>query len=189
MSNDQSERSSDIGVARAIAKRLHDRPRATAERMGGTLRSRYVRFDAGRFGVGGGMSAADGDGEAIERWGSDTWNRLLDDCLALCGGSGAFLMDEQGLVVSVRGMNDNEALEVLGARLTVTFQQAERMSHREGGASTICIELDDQWLTGLKFPVEGTGPLVVGLIADAPVSGDVKSEIQDLVSSAAKTSR
>ncbi len=191
MSNDRNELSSDLGVARTIARRLRTRPRVVTERMSGAPAvARYVRFDASRFGVGGGTTTtADRDADSLERWASDLWNRLLDDCLALCSGRDAFLMDDQGLVVSVRGMQDSDALEVLGARLTVTFQQAERIGHREGGASTICVELEDGWLTGLKCPVEGGGPLVVGIIADAPISGDVKAEIVELLGRAVASAR
>ena len=181
MSNDRSEHSSDLGVARSIARRLRARPRVSAERVSAVQRTRYVRFDASRFGVGSASPRTVTGGESIDRWASDNWNRLLDDCLAVCSGSSAFLMDEDGLVVSVRGMNESEALEVLGARLTVTFQQADRMSHREDGASTICIELDDGWLTGVKYPVEGTGPLVVGLLAESPIAGEAKKEIFELI--------
>ncbi len=185
MSNDPNENSSDLGLARTLARRLRSRPRAHIERASGPPRPRYVRFDAGRFGTGAPGVPAGGENGELERWASDSWKRLLDDCLALCQGSGAFLMDEQGLVVARGGLSDAEAVDVLAARLTVTFQQAERMSHREGGASTICIELDEGWLTGLKVPIEGTGPLVVGLIADGPVSGDTKEDIYGLVAAAA----
>lgn len=187
MSNDRSEHSSDLGLARSIARRLRTRPKITPDRGSVPPRSRYVRFDARRFGVGAATAAAaaaDGDEQVIGRWASDNWNRLLDDCLAVCSGRSGFLMDEDGLVVALRGMDDSDVLEVLGARLTVTFQQADRMSHREDGASTICIELDEGWLTGVKFPVEGGGPLVIGLMAELPIAGDAKKEVFDLLARA-----
>lgn len=179
MSNDPSERSSDLGFARSIARRLRGPAQPSAAPSVVSQGPRYVRFDARRFSGGSMGSIPPPEGE--DRWGSDNWNQFLDDCLEICRATGAFVMDEHGLVVSVRGMQDGEALEVLGARLTVTFQQADRMSHRPEGANTVCIELEDGWLTGLKYAVTGAGSLIVGVMADAPVCGERKDEIVDFL--------
>jgi hypothetical protein len=138
-----------------------------------------VRFDARRLSAGRAGSIPPPDGEA--RWASDHWNQFLDDCREICHAKGAFVMDEHGLVVSVRGLDEGEALEVLGARLTVTFQQVDRMSHHPDGSNTVCIELEDGWLTGLKHAVPGAGSLIVGVMADAPVCGERKHELVEFL--------
>ena len=186
MSNDKSEHSSDLALARSIARRLRGTTRVPTTPPGVLRGPRYVRFDATRF-------AAAQEQDSLppppdgQQWGSESWNNFLDDCLSVCSGTSAFLLDDHGLVVSVRGSDDPEVMEVLGARLTVTFQQADRMSHRADGASTVCIELDDGWLTGVKYAVEGAGPLIVGVIADEPVHGDAKEDIVDLLQRAVST--
>jgi hypothetical protein len=179
MSNDPSDRSSDLGFARAIARRLRGPVVPSVAPSVVSRGPRYVRFDSRRFvGVHEGSTPPLEEGD---RWGSDNWNQFLDDCLEISRAKSAFVMDEHGLVVSVRGVDDSEALEVLGARLTVTFQQADRMSHRPEGANTVCIELEDGWLTGLKYAVPGAGSLIVGVMADAPVCGERKDEIVDFL--------
>lgn len=188
MSNDPSVPSSDLGRARSSARRLRGATTPSSRTPGPLKPPRYVRFDARRFGTLSVTTGSDGGsaapGSPTDHWGSDTWTGLLDDCLRIAQGSSAFLMDEHGLVVAVRGGDESDMLEVLGARLTVTFQQADRMSHREGGTTTICIELDDGWLTGIKHPMEGSGPLVVGILAADPIAGDAKSEIMELIAAA-----
>lgn len=181
MSNGKSEHSSDLGLARSIARRLRGPSTKGRPHSGPPRGPRYVRFDARRFEsqAKSGSLPPPPDGE--DQWGSDNWNQFLDDCLAVCHGRNAFLLDDHGLVVSTRGTEDPEVLEVLGARLTVTFQQADRMSHRAEGASTVCIELDDGWLTGVKYAVSGAGPLIVGVMGDAPVFGDPRDEIVELL--------
>ena len=181
MSNAKSEHSSDLGLARSIARRLRGASPSSRPRSAPLRAPRYVRFDARRFE----SAAAPGslppppDGE--DQWGSDNWNQFLDDCLSVCHGRSAFVLDDHGLVVSTRGTEDPEVLEVLGARLTVTFQQADRMSHRAEGATAVCIELDEGWLTGVKYSVFGAGPLIVGVMADGPVFGDPRDEIVELL--------
>jgi hypothetical protein len=175
MSNDPSERSSDLGLARSIARRLRGRSAPSGAPSAVSQGPRYVRFDARRIASGPAGSIPPPDAEG--RSASDRWNQFLDDCRELCHAKAAFVMDEHGLVVSVRGLDDGEALEVLGARLTVTFQQADRMSHRTEGSNAVCIELEDGWLTGLKYAVPEAGSLIVGVMADAPVCGERKNEI------------
>ena len=179
MSNDPSERSSDLGLARTIARRLRGPARPSVAASVVSHGPRYVRFDSRRFAgaSAGSIPPPDGTGRSA----SDNWNQFLDDCREICRARGAFVMDEHGLVVSVRGLDDGEALEVLGARLTVTFQQADRMSHHPEGSGAVCIELEDGWLTGLKYAVPGAGSLIVGVMADGPVCGERKSEVVEFL--------
>ncbi|MBN1609450.1 MAG: hypothetical protein JW940_22660 [Polyangiaceae bacterium] len=179
MSNDPNERFSDLQLARSIARRLRGHCAPSGAPRAVSHGPRYVRFDSRRIAAGAVGSIPSPDGEG--RWASDNWNQFLDDCRQICRAKGAFVMDEHGLVVSVRGLDDGEALEVLGARLTVTFQQADRMSHHAEGPGTVCVELAEGWLTGLKYAVPGAGALIVGVMADAPVCGERKTEVVEFL--------
>lgn len=180
MSTDRNAPYFDLSYARALSRKLRaaaapsaaDKP---AERPG------FMRFARPR-GAGAAFDAA-ALGASLrgveDAWGASAWHALLDGCVKAGSGSGAFAMDDQGLVIAARGELDEPAAARLGGRLMLTLEQAAKLGQESG---VVCIELDGRWLTGLRGRSKSGQEVTVGVLADEPIARDARTAITELVS-------
>jgi len=175
-----------LEFARQAARRLRGIPSVSGLRP---AVPRYVSFKLGKAIDSEGKGPNTVRGATSASWGSDHWNQLLDEAIEASDSESAFVMDEHGLVIGVRGRVDAETAELLGAHITVTFQQADRMRLHEGGVTTICVDLAHSWLNGLKCRLDGGGFLVLGLLAGRPIQDETKDLVAQLVVRAAHVLR
>ena len=177
MSSDPNDSSFDLDQARRLSQRLRGGGRPAAPPSGPrgpSAEQGYVRFVARKV---------DGYPEAPrpashDGFGEETWNDFLDECIAQTRAASAFLMDAQGLVVACRGDRSASELEGIGARLMVMLEQADKMRGASTVSESVCIELDAQWLTGLRARLDGGRTMTLGVIAPAPLQRDARERLE-----------
>ncbi len=115
-------------------------------------------------------------------FGADSWNKLLDACVAVTGAEAALLMDPHGLIITSRGPRQGDELEVVGARLMVAFEQADRI---DGQRSTLSMafELPRGTVQGLRL-IQPDGVLTLGLIVPGGLSAERQNRLVSLIAAA-----
>jgi hypothetical protein len=115
-------------------------------------------------------------------FGPEGWNKLLDACVAVTGAEAALLMDPHGLIIASRGPRQGEELEVVGARLMVAFEQADRI---DGQRSTLSMsfELPRGTVQGLRL-IQPDGALTLGLIVPGGLSAERQQRLVTLIAAA-----
>lgn len=181
MPNDRNARYFDLGYAQSLARKLREKKAPVAAERGPEAPS-YVRFQHDRRSGKSVDTAALGQSlrEARSAWGSSAWDVLLDGCTRASGGSGAFLLDAQGLVIAARGEVDEGSAEKLGARLLLTLEQAAKMGDSAG---VVCMEVDGRWLSGLSAPQADHTALTLGIFAPEPLDREARRIIGELFAS------
>jgi hypothetical protein len=108
--------------------------------------------------------------------------KLLDACVAVTGAEAALLMDPHGLIITSRGPRQGDELEVVGARLMVAFEQADRI---DGQRSTLSMafELPRGTVQGLRL-IQPDGVLTLGLIVPGGLSAERQSRLVSLIAAA-----
>lgn len=168
MSNDPAVPSSDLERARALSLRL-TRARASSEEPVQSA-PLYARFAeplrrASRIAPPPALNF-----RALEGAGSSAWHDFLDWTLSVSGGRGAFVVDQDGLTVAYRGAIEPSYLDTVGGRLCLAFDQTAHMRSLPARSESILIELDTEWLNGVRIPVElGGGRLLLGLLTVKPL--------------------
>lgn len=113
-------------------------------------------------------------------FGPDGWNKLLDACVVTTGAEAALLMDPHGLIIASRGPAASDELEVVGARLMVAFEQADRIDGQRSTLS-ISVELPRGTVHGLRLE-RPDGALTLGLIVPGGLSGERQARLLALIS-------
>lgn len=165
-----NERFSDLEAARAAARTLRSGASTASIDRG------YVRFDVRRIA---GARAPQTDIVAVAsepRFGASGWERLLDASIAAAEAREAFLMNEQGLVIAVRGGMTPDEAEAVGSRVQLALEQADKMAADEAHRRAMMIELDRRWLVGIRFAVGDEASVTLGLFcADLPDATRLRS--------------
>lgn len=183
MSSASNEPSSDLELARKLSARLA--AHASGADPLAIPTARYVRFDIRRV-----AGAVDSTGfpsvppAPLPRFGPETWNQLLDGCLAVADAESAFLMDGHGLVIACRGRIDANDAEAIGARLLLTLDQASAMSFGDEPARSVIVELGGRWLSGLRASNRGGLSLTVGVLGLSPLGSAAREVVDGLLSAA-----
>ncbi len=183
MSSGPNEPSSDLELARKLSARLSARAVGAAPIAVPT--TRYMRFDIRRV-----AGAVDSTGfpsvppAPLPRFGPETWNQLLDGCLAVADGESAFLMDGQGLVVACRGVIGASDAEAIGARLLLTLDQATAMGASGEPARSVIVEVEGRWLSGLRASSRSGMSLTVGVLGPSPLGAAAREVVDGLLSAA-----
>lgn len=180
MPNVPNERSSDLEAARAASRSL---------RTGATqavLDRGYVRFEASRFTGARATEALSRTPRAPEpRFGSASWERLLDDCMVAAESSDAFLINEQGLVIALRGAIDPDEAESVGSRTQLAMEQVDRMANANATRRMAMVELDSRWLVGVRFALGDGTSVTLCLLCREPPEADGRRKLTTLLDDAA----
>jgi hypothetical protein len=182
MSNDPNEPFFELTYARSLSRSLRSTDPASRQATAPTEAPRFSRFS--RSARAGARSSFDADAlvESLrnlrDAWGPSGWHVLLDGCLQACGASGAFALDPQGLVIATRGDLDPELVERLGARLTLTLDQARKMGE---SCRVVCVQVDGHWLTGLRADASGANALTLAVLSDEPLALAPRNTIDRLI--------
>lgn len=115
-------------------------------------------------------------------FGPDGWNKLLDACVVTTGAEAALLMDPHGLIIASRGPAAGDELEVVGARLMVAFEQADRIDGQRSTLS-ISVELPRGTVHGLRLE-RPDGALTLGLIVPGGLSAERQARLLTLITAA-----
>lgn len=114
---------------------------------------------------------------ALEGAGSTHWNEFLDWVLQVVRARAAFVVDAHGLTIAARGEIGPDALESIGARLTLAFDQTDLLRTVRDHKSSLLVELDVGWLSGMRIPVELGGRLLLGVLGTAPIDLQLRDEL------------
>jgi len=179
-------------VADVIAARLkgEDPPPAAFRSLAPQPPGRYLRFSGHRFRK---QEPIQVDAKEIDTafrleldqlaantpFGIQEWHDFLDTCICSCGAETAFVTDSEGLLVASRGRLHSGEMEGLGARLSIAFQQADRMEIAAGDSRSVMIEFDHLWLSGIGFHSENQPSFTIGILGKDPVPATKRDEIRD----------
>lgn len=177
MSNDRAVPSSDLERARALSIRL-TRARTSApgsELMGAP--PAYARFSEPEARPPRACPAPQLNFRGLEAAGSSSWHEFLDWTLTVTCARGAFVVDQDGLTVAFRGGIDAPYLEAVGGRLCLAFDQAAHMRSEASRSEAILIELDGEWLNGVRIPLDLGGRLLLGLLTPKPLDVNILHDV------------
>jgi len=111
------------------------------------------------------------------------WHDFLDTCICSCGAETAFVTDSEGLVVASRGRLHSGEMEGIGTRLSIAFQQADRMEIAAGDSRSVMIEFDHLWLSGVGFRSENQPSFTIGILGKDAVPASMRNEIRETLES------
>lgn len=179
MSNKPSGSSSDLERARRASRRLAGLDPSSGDRDS----AGYVRFTAERFALAPREAAPR---EPPPLFGPALWNSMLDECLSASGEGAevAFVTDDNGLVVAVRGEMDPTLIQGIGARLVIAFEQASQMAEMGSASRSLAIEFGERWLTGIRIR-RGEGQVfTVGVLGKSVVTRETRRAMERMLSGA-----
>ncbi len=177
---------SDVGAARSLSQKL------TGRKPNGGAKPEPTSYVSFRNGVGSPRTVHPPDvkpevlppvpppppEEDTSTWGEGAWQQRLEWVLVTAKAKCAVVLDRQGLVVATRGDITPDKAQAWGGRLLLMLDQAAHIEDRS--LRSVCIELDDEWLTG----VTGTGPdhpeVAIAVLADRPVAATIRSAFSTL---------
>jgi hypothetical protein len=165
---------SDLELARSLSRRLSGQPASAPEREPST--SSYVRFAATPAEPAAASRPHEGLTIDLKRF--ETWEALLDWCLALTHASNTFVMDPEGFAIAHRGALALEEIQGIGSQLMVAMSQADRLEHPGTPALSVCLEYEAFWVTGLRLLAEERGAFTMAFIAAVPVDRDTRDAIR-----------
>jgi hypothetical protein len=108
---------------------------------------------------------------------SRPWTEILDDSIYLAHARCALVMDGAGNIAEFRGDWPKNTLDKVGARLLKGIAQAEPPPTAES-SQLVEIQLGSFWLTGLKVPLGGGRPVIVGFLSQAPIKREVRPGLE-----------
>ncbi len=166
---------SDLDGARAISRRLQ----VVGQLQATTRGESYVRFSLAPLDRGieaalpQAIASAQEDASPSRLWNSESmgslyWNELLEVCVAAARAEGAecaFAVDGQGLAIASVGGTPTGDVELVGSRLALIFEQAERMELIGDSTGAILVEFKDRWLAGLHIVGSRGETIIVGVVA------------------------
>jgi septum formation inhibitor-activating ATPase MinD len=183
-------------VADVIAARLNggDEPVEAYQSLAPKPPGRYLRFSGTRFREKAKTTVNEEQVDNAFRlelnqlaanapFGIEEWHDFLDTCICSCGAETAFVADSEGLLVASRGRLSQGNIEGLGARLSIAFQQADRMEIAAGDAQSVMVEFDHLWLSGIGFQSDRQPIFTIGILGKEPVPTPMRNEIRETLQS------
>ena len=171
---------SDLDLARSLSKRLTGEDRGAA-RETDDLQGQFVKFEkrtvpataAAPFPEAAAAPPVELSENLLEEFYSWddllSWVRFFKPCQV------AFVVDPEGFVIAKNGDRSLEELEGIGAQFQVVADEATRIE--DGAATALCLKLTGSWLSGLRFSRDGSGKFLFCVIADEPLSRDIRSAL------------
>jgi hypothetical protein len=105
------------------------------------------------------------------------WPQILEDCVYLARGRGAFVMNAKGQISEVTGPWPKPKIEPIGARLMKLMDEEERERAKGAPPVTPTLQLGTFCLTGLRVTIAGQD-LTVGLIAETPLPAEARPAVE-----------
>jgi chromosome partitioning protein len=183
-------------VADVIAARVkgEDPPESAFQSLAPQPPGRYLRFSGHRFRE---REPIRVDAEEIDQafrvelnqlaanapFGIEEWHDFLDTCICSCGAETAFVTDSEGLIVASRGRLHAAEMEGIGTRLSIAFQQADRMEIAAGDSQSVLIEFDHLWLSGVGFRADDRPSFTIGILGKDPIPAAMRNEIRETMRS------
>ncbi len=109
-------------------------------------------------------------------YGEMDWNAFVDWCLSATDGLEAFILDEAGLLVVVRGDLKLNDVQATGSRLLIAIEQAESMPEINRQPGLVSLATERGWFSGIRLK-DG---LVLGVIAPQPVTTTLYQAMLDI---------
>jgi len=175
MSRDRAVSSSDVERARALSKRLGLGVREVSAAP--SAGPEYIRFAAPSFAA----ASAPLDSPApliAPPNGPVAWAQLTGWVRELVGARLVVLSDASGLLVALSGDATHERAEAMGARLVLSFEQADRLEANERASRFMSLDFGAVVVSGLRVDLPGGGRLVLGIAAEAALPAQLRTDIE-----------
>ncbi|MBK8998626.1 MAG: hypothetical protein IPM35_23135 [Myxococcales bacterium] len=178
MSSDRAASSSDLERARALSHRLAAAGAESPAARASLEESKYARFrPAAVTDLPTPVRAAPAAPDPAAFGGVEGWDALLDWVRTACGAHSTFLIDGQGLLVAKAGELDRSRAEGMGARMAFAMEHADRMADGEASRS-IVVDFGEHVATALRMRAPDGRQFVLGVVALAPLSPEVRREVE-----------
>lgn len=104
-----------------------------------------------------------------------TWSEILDRCQTMVGARAAMLVGPDGKVIESTDGWPPAGVSAVAGKLLPLLDKKEK----EGAAGGISVRLGDRILTTWRVALEGGARLTMALLADQPVSLELRAEIEE----------